>query len=143
MMYQCANCEGSGYFDLPDDTEQVCSVCGGAGEVDYDAAIARAEAAEARAEAAENEKLQEWRNAQGALDDIGAPGKALSTEERIWLLVGWRREEAQGIKQRLANAEAEVTRLQAELAQTNGTEPQGLPPQCPRCEQHHTWKHLD
>jgi hypothetical protein len=42
MMYQCANCEGSGYFDLPDDTEKVCSVCGGAGEVDYDAAIARA-----------------------------------------------------------------------------------------------------
>jgi len=107
MMYQCANCEGSGYFDLPDDTEKVCSVCGGAGEVDYDAAIARAEA-----------------------------------------------------------AEAEVTRLQAELAegyefmrscvhpwnraaeqwlQRNVTEPayDNLPPQCPRCGQRHTWKHLD
>lgn len=28
-MWQCLNCEGSGYFDLPDDSEVVCSVCGG------------------------------------------------------------------------------------------------------------------
>jgi hypothetical protein len=62
MMYQCANCEGSGYFDLPDDTEKACSVCGGAGEVDYDAAIARANAAEAEAARlrAERDDIRSW-----------------------------------------------------------------------------------
>jgi RecJ-like exonuclease len=32
--YRCNNCEGSGYFDLPDGNEKACSVCHGAGGVD-------------------------------------------------------------------------------------------------------------
>lgn len=50
--YMCNNCQGSGYFDMPDGSEKACSVCGGAGGVDQkdvDALRARAEAAEAKA----------------------------------------------------------------------------------------------
>ena len=46
MDFECTNCQGSGYFDLPDDTEKACSVCHGTGGFDKDElAAVRAERA--------------------------------------------------------------------------------------------------
>lgn len=53
--------------------------------------------------------------AHGALDDIGAPGKALSLEERIWLLNGWRRSDVTSLRTRAEAAETHVAELKAEI----------------------------
>jgi RecJ-like exonuclease len=46
MDFECTNCQGSGYFDLPDDTEKACPVCHGTGGFDKDElAAVRAERA--------------------------------------------------------------------------------------------------
>lgn len=37
MMFQCTNCEGSGYFDTPSGGEVACSVCHGSPEIDASA----------------------------------------------------------------------------------------------------------